>query len=449
MIAIAQNRDMRNSLNSANSNFYWWGRLYATPTSTDYTCCVGRCYWIGTKIINGIPVECPYTGTLIGNKYLVDWAPCDNRVRDPNQPYIVQIPLRQWTFGLSMGLFNSMVERVHMLQDKVSFYEMKKDDVIAKAKGKIPAVLLDKLGMQNSVQFLEQIASYGIVGITHSGLADNLADREKLVETIDMTIGGDVRELIAAKQDVLNEMASFFGTGKVSLGEQTNYIGAKATEVNRDQSALGMNTFYKSWMYFVLMCLRYQINQKKNIYASGQLEQEALTVIGKKGLMLLKKTKSKYCEDFGIYLRHNDRVSESERNAMLEMAKAMVNQPNHGITLEDMYELMFTPTKSGIKDKYRAQAAEQDERAMRDLKAKLQNEKEIEAGKDAKEVKLATIDSQTQLSKTHMNNETKKYVADKKAGDTPPTLPVKPIQEQPLAQETPEPAAAPPGSNTE
>lgn len=433
---IATTTNLKNNLNISNTNFKWWGGVAgSTPNFTDYTLTIGRAYWIGTKIVQGVAMPCAFTGTIIGNKYLVDFHPCDNKVVDPYQPYKVQMPGRQWTPALTMGIFNSFIARIHDLQDKADYYQFKIDEFVARAKGKIPEIQLAKLGYKSVKQLLDDVVTYGIIGNTDTGISDDYLNKQELVKSIDWTLGGDVTTIMNLKKEIISQMQTFIGQTKISLGQQTNYIGSKAAESNMEQSALGTNTLYKSWMYSILMDLRFQINQKKNLYAAGELEEEALTVVGKRGLNLLKKTKKKYCEDFGIYLRHNDRVSEDQRKQMLDFFKALVNQPNHGITPENFLDLLFTPTKSGMKDKYKAMADEQDQRAQRDMKARIEAEQAKQKAIDEKELKLASIDSQTQLTKAHLASETKKEIQDKKdgkdVGALAPALPTQPIQEPP------------------
>jgi len=243
-------------------------------------------------------------------------------------------------------------------------------------------------------------------------------------------------------------MQTFAGQTKVSLGENTKYMGQKAYAGTLDQSSTGTAAFYSSWLTGIQRILRYGLNVKKNIYASGQLEEEALTVIGKKGLKMLEDTMGKYCEDFGIYLKLNDRPSEEFRGRMLEFLKAFVSQPGHGITPGNFLDLEMTPTKSGIKDKWKAMEADIQDRANKQMVDKIKADAAAQDKQLAHEEKGWAMDAATAKYKADKNAETKIEVTDKKLGSDTAGTASAPLPVNPVAQPVPNAAPAAPAAPT-
>lgn len=439
----AQDSTIQNTLNLTNKNFTWWGGTNVkTNFYHDFTCTVLRAYWIGTEKIDGEIVETVYTGTIIGNKYMVDFGPAENIVENPNEPYTVQTPFIQWTPNMALGIFDSMVARIHGLQDKMDFCQFRAEELLAKAMGRVPSIDLSQIdGVDDVYKLLERIRTTGIIGRTRSNMADNPADHSNLVEMVDMSLNNDIDTFLKYRAALEAEMQSF--TGQPSMGQMTKYVGQKAYAGNMEQTEAQTAAFWASWMTGIQIALRYGLNVKKNLYAAGFLKEEALTVVGKKGLKMLQDTKDMYCEDFGIYLMLNDRPSEEFRQRMLEFLKAYVSQPGQGgITPGDYLDFEFTATKSAIKDKWKAKEAEIEERRNKMEMERMKAQAEENDKARAHEQQGWMLDAATSKYKVDRNAEAKLEVADKKNGAaTEAANPTLPIQENSAPAPQPAPTA--------
>lgn len=449
---IAMSGDMQSELNAImnNNSFYWWGgQTMTTPFYHDFTATVARCYWIGTEIIKGKAMDTVYTATVIGNRYMIRYGKCDNILEDPYRPYKVKLPVKVWHPNMQLGIFQSFVGRINDIQDKIDFYQLKIDETVAAAKGKNYIMYLDKLGAKKVSDVVSEFASFHITGITSSGDYDNPIDRQRLVEAVDMTLDPNVMRLVELRKEWMAEMELYVGQTKLTLGEQTKYMGQKAYSGNMEQSATGTACFYASYMTHICSILQDMVNVKRNIYASGQMKEEALTVIGKRGLNLLKALgPEKYCQNHGIFLKLNDNVAEEDKKQLAEFLKSLVNQPNHGITPGNWLDLVTTPTKSGRMDKYKAMEADMIERAQADMKARMEADVKKNADNNQKEKDLAALQSSTQLQKVKMQTDAKLKVQDKKQGkeNEPPPL-VSPINNQAAPPPT-QPAQTQPPAET-
>ncbi len=329
--------------NSTVSNVNWWGY---SPNNQLNTCTVVTMYWrtqrtsrkVKGKNKDGIesirkPVGTPDEkllvtqdiafATVIGNKYLVDWGYIDNLVESVEDPGKPEFPIFRFRPNTFLGDSVSEVSRIYRLQDEIDMLNYKIRDMLGKAKGKVHIINGDKLGEGTTVkQLIDDFADMGFhVSVGVSGIADDPADRKNVVDLVDMTLDPNIQRYIELVQIHENKMGAVLSTSNISLGQQTRYVGNGQVQSQLTQGQLGIAYLLDGFLDFLVMNMRYSVNQAKNLYASNT-NKEVEFYLGDKGVRYLKFTKGIQFEKFNISLTLNDLIDSEGRASLNQLSLA-------------------------------------------------------------------------------------------------------------------------------
>ncbi len=323
MVRISQDKQAWTNLNVVRSNVTWWGANPAIPASyKDTSISVVRAYWISPseedETINTV-----YMAEIIGNKYMVNYGVCNNIVSQLYEEYEPMLPGFTWTPNMLRGDLNCLISRITDLISESEMYRAKIRQLIAHAKGKVHLIRAAKLGANDSTQnIINDFTDLGIHIIHETG--DPQMDNADWSKIVDMTLDPNITGLIEINKLIDSEIESFVGQSKISMGEQTKYVGSKAFSASLDQSAMGTVGIYDGLMYFISVILRYMVNVQKNLYAEGISDFEARAVVGDTGLKLLQASKNKFVEDYLIYITLKDNISDEKMSQINELAKMAI-----------------------------------------------------------------------------------------------------------------------------
>lgn len=391
---IAADSTLMNAMNSGPIGFPWWNTgTDITTYNKDITFNVVRAYWIAPEEVDGEVIEELYSCEVIGNRFMVNFGKCNNVIRDPNSPYLPMLPIQLWMPNMTMGVLNSFVGRVRDLQDDYDMYGYKLKELVAQSKGKKYVIKGDTAGGKMLEGILKDFSIGNITVIGSSGIADNYADRGLAVELVDLTMDPNVIQLMNIKKETKQELMDYMCQNSSMLGRQTKYMGQKTSQANADGAARSTAVFFDDAMNFIQRNIRYGMNTLKNLFADGQLEELALTVVGERGLKMLKMTKDLYAEDFLIYLKLDDAIDETLKDRLFEIAKALAQNTQDPYRLTHLITVMQAKTSTQLEDKVKTIEKEVAEDAKQRAAAGMQAQQQNEQAKRDLDMKLAQLEA--------------------------------------------------------
>ena len=314
-------------------------------------------YWIKTV----------YKGTLIANKYVVDYGEQTNIVRRSDDPREVQLPISVFLPNMVMGETRSITSRLHKHQDRIDYLTYEITKMTDRAKGKVFVLNKHKLGSATSQEILNDFERMGI-HITDGNMTGedfNNADYNKIVEVVDMTLDPNVQMMITLRREEERIMEEIVNVPKVAMGQQQGYLGAKTQAGSIAQSNLGTSYLYQGFIQFIERDLQYALNQYKVSLLT--MEQDTLGLLDDNGIEFLEITEDFKFEDFGVYIKVKDFLDEQARERLLSIAQAAMQ--NQLIDMRDYLRIETCKTYTELlkelqysmdkKDRERKKAEEQ------------------------------------------------------------------------------------------
>jgi len=286
---------------------------------------------------------------IAGNKYLLDWGYVDNLVESIDDPSKPEFPIKRFRPNSFLGESISEVSRIHRIQDEMDMLDYKIRDMIGKAKGKIYVLHGDKLGEGTTPkELIDDFTDMGFhVTTGTSGIADDPADRKPMVEYIDMTLDPNIHRLMELYQQKQAKMGEILSTSNLSLGQQSEYMGTGQQQTVLSQGQLGIAYLIDGFLDFLVMNMRYAVNQAKNLYSLND-DEDVILNLGDKGIRYLKFTKGMRFEKFLIRLTLNDVIDAKGREYIMQQAQAW--SQNSMIDPVSLLKLLSAKTYTSAKD---------------------------------------------------------------------------------------------------
>jgi hypothetical protein len=263
-----------------------------------------------------------YKGTLIGNKYVVEWEEVTNQVRKHDNPGDVELPLKVFIPNMVMGENRSIVARLHQHQDRIDYITNEITKMLNRAKGKVYLINKQKLGTSTAKDVISDFELMGIHITDGSATGEEFVAGQdaRLVEVVDMTLDPNVQQLVNLRREEERLMEEIVNIPKVALGQQTGYVGAKTQAGTIAQSNLGTSYLYQGFIEFFQKELAFALNQYK-VSLMSESEQE-IPVIGTRGKEWLKITKEFQMEELGVYIKVKDFMDDQARERLIGLAQA-------------------------------------------------------------------------------------------------------------------------------
>jgi hypothetical protein len=334
-------------------SWYVYNANYVNGNYANMTIACATVYWIAPKWIEGNMYQTVYEGTIIGDRFMVDFGECDNIIYNPYKTYMPMLPLQIFKPNFLLGRFNSAIGKIRHLQDDYDRLRFKQMEMIGKADGVIAGIYAAMLEGTDMVTIETQIKQYGFFLLGSTGQAISANEFHKFMEVWDKRLDPGFSQLTAFRGEINKEIEMYEGQTAVTLGENSKYIGKDAYNSSAQVGASGTYNSYGMTMKFLQIQLDYELNVKANLYANGFLEDEAENVIGKKGLRLLKKIKGSdnYTRHFGIAFTIDDKIKDADREKMFNLVAQRSANPNSGFTDSDIILLYACSTWTQFKDK--------------------------------------------------------------------------------------------------
>ena len=317
-------------------------------------------YWVKTV----------YKGTLLANKYIVDFGEVTNIVRKSDDINDVHLPITVFVPNMVMGESRSVASRLHKHQDRIDFLNNEITKAITRAKGKVFVLNKHKLGSATSQEVLNDFERMGIHITDGNATGEDpiAADNNRVVEVVDMTLDPNVQQLLSLKREEERIMEEIVNVPKVAMGQQQGYVGAKTQAGSIAQSNLGTAYLYQGFVRFIEKDLQYALNQYKVSLLAN--DDEEIPVIGDRGMNYLKITKEFKFEDFGIYVKIKDFIDDQAKERLLFIAQAAMQ--NQAIDMLDYLQIetcktyteLYNQLKFSLEKKKREMEKQQEVQAM-------------------------------------------------------------------------------------
>jgi len=263
-----------------------------------------------------------YKGTLIGNKYVVEWEEVTNQVRKHDNPGDVELPLKVFIPNMVMGENRSIVARLHQHQDRIDYITNEITKMLNRAKGKVYLINKQKLGTSTAKDVISDFERMGIHITDGSATGEEFVSGQdaRLVEVVDMTLDPNVQQLVNLRREEERLMEEIVNIPKIALGQQSGYVGAKTQAGTIAQSNLGTTYLYQGFIEFFQKELAFALNQYK-VSLMTESEQE-IPVVGTRGKEWLKITKEFQMEELGVYIKVKDFMDDQARERLIGLAQA-------------------------------------------------------------------------------------------------------------------------------
>jgi len=268
-----------------------------------------------------------YKGTLIGNKYVVDFEEVTNQVRKHDNPGDVELPLKVFIPNMVMGENRSVVARLHQHQDRIDYITNEITKMMNRAKGKVYLINKQKLGTSSAKDVISDFERMGIHVTDGSANGEDFVSGAdaRMVEVVDMTLDANIQQLVSLRREEERLMEEIVNIPKVALGQQSGYVGAKTQAGTIAQSNLGTTYLYQGFIEFFQKQLAFALNQYK-VSLMDESEND-IPVVGTRGKEWFKVTKEFQFEELGVYIKVKDFMDDSARERIISIAQAaMQNQ---------------------------------------------------------------------------------------------------------------------------
>lgn len=332
-----------------------------------------------------------YKGTLIGNKYVVDFQETNNIVRKTDNPGDVMLPLQVFIPNMVMGENRSVVARLHQHQDRIDYITNEITKMMNRAKGKVYLINKQKLGTSTAKDVISDFERMGIHITDGSANGEDFVSGAdaRLVEVVDMTLDPNIQMLMNLRREEERLMEEIVSIPKVALGQQQGYVGAKTQAGTIAQSNLGTSYLYQGYVQFIEKQLAYALNQYKITLIDEP--ETTIPVVGTKGKQYLKVTKEFQMEELGVYIKIKDFIDDTARERIISIAQAaMQNQQldmleylqiekcNTYTELENQLEYTLNKKKRDAEKQQQMQMMQQQmmQQAQRDQQAAMTTMKE-------------------------------------------------------------------------
>ncbi len=423
---MARSKDLGGRYNAAFANFLWWNY---NVKRDECVVAVVTGYWMGRhdmglkktkdkfdvdRIKKTEPnekgeyvIDDIYKGTLIGNRYLVEYGLDDNIVEDVFDKSKPLYPIVSYLPNMVGGEPRAMVSRFTDLQDEIDALKFKVRDSIGKAKGK--CYIIRPGGAGNNTTIQEIYKDFGAMGMTVIADTGENGVKERLVEMVDYTLDPNImriEEIVKINRDLLKEYAS---VSNVSLGMQTSYMGMGERSAAIGQSTYGLAALYHGFMDFIQMNLQYAINVQKSLYTMDGNDTEAAFVVGDKGVLYLKIMQQMKFEDFLIVLQLNDVLDDQKKKDIQQLALAWAQ--NDVIDPSAYIKVLRQETMTGAEKVLEYEVNKNKRDKIKQQQAQMQHEQQMGAQQADALQKAETMRQAGQDNRAHIGADAKKEVA--------------------------------------
>ena len=291
-----------------------------------------------------------YKGTLLGNKYLLDFGLVTNVVEHPLMKYKPLLPIQVWIPNMTNNQPRSVVDRLRGIQDEIDAARFKLMELIGRAKGRIAGIkgwLFS--GLDGGKEFLEDASSMGAHVFKSSGeIPSGMDANGDPVQMIDMTLDPSFMKIAEHVLGLKQEMKEIISTSTAALGQVGTYIGESTLQNSVAQSTLGQSSILDGFVDWCTTNIQMEIDIKKCLYVENPDSFDAEMMIGNEGIEFYKKVLPDLKhEDFLMRVHVRDVIDEKQRERVINYSQAYMQNianPNALEALRNVLQLEKTKT---------------------------------------------------------------------------------------------------------
>jgi hypothetical protein len=309
-----------------------------------------------------------HKGTLIGNRWLQDYGYAENTVRNTYNKSDVELPIIVLSGNIVFGDGVSPIGIVHQSQDRIDAFRSKIMEYVSRDAGR--TVWINGALMGEGVSAKEIVSDLKSMGVTvlqgTTGESNDPQNNNKLLEMHDLSLSPEVMKYIDLIREEERIMESALSVSEISMGQQVATVGKAVQQGTIAQNQLGITKLFRDFFAYNEMVLQHALNVAKMVYTLDG-DNEAVFVVGDRGVKFLKITKQYRFEDFLVYVKTKNTISEQKKAELTQIAQAMAQ--NQQIDILDYINIISTDTlvelykklEYSIKKKKEEQAAAQQQ----------------------------------------------------------------------------------------
>lgn len=291
-----------------------------------------------------------YKGTILGNKYMVDFGLVTNLVEHPLMKYKPMLPIQVWIPNMTNNQPRSVVDRLRAIQDEIDALRHKMRELIGRAKGRIVGIrgwLFS--GVDGGREFLEDAASMGAHVFKSSGeIPDGMDANGDPVQIIDMTLDPSFNKISETILDLKQQMKEVISTSTAALGQVGTYIGESTLQNSVAQSTLGQASILDGFVDWCTTNIQMEVDIKKGLYVDNPDSFDAEMMIGEEGIEFYRKVLPDLKhENFLMRVHVRDVIDEKQRERIIGYTQAYIQNINNPAALEALrHAIQLEKTKT-------------------------------------------------------------------------------------------------------
>jgi len=311
-----------------------------------------------------------YKGTIIGNKWIVDYGLQNNVIRPKKNPSDPELPIKVLKGQSILGEGLSIIGTISDNQDRMDAYRFKIMEMVGKDAGKTYIIYGDKLGETvNAPELMTDLKAMGIHTMTPTG-EDPDGRIQDPIKLVDLSLNPTVMRYVELFNEEERIMEEIMNIPKIALGQQQTYIGLGTQKGTIAQSTLGLSIMYRNFVKYNEINLQYSINLAKLVYTDPK--SEAPFVVGDRGIQFLKWLKEYRYEDILLFIKTKDIIDEKGKERLLAIAQAL--SQNQQIDILDYLKIEMATNRTELYNELDYSARKRKRENIQSQKAATQRE---------------------------------------------------------------------------
>ena len=332
---------------------------------------------------SGVRFEMLRQGVLIGNRWVVRCGIKPYVVRNAFDKRKVEFPIQMVAPYTMIGYNKSIVDRLKYRQDELDALRNKINDAISHDLGNAYVFYSDAIE-DDPFRVISDIKKHRLTFLrTVDGEEVDSLDRKRLMEKMDMSISQNVFRYIELQREYQAEMEEIASTSKISMGQQTGYVGMNTQMNTIAQNTRGVEYYFDSLMQLYANVQQYSIELIKLLYMSkGKKFVEKVT--DQRGINYLTLTEDLSFSDLRIKVQIEDIIPSQMKEELMGAARLGL-QAGH-VSYSEYAEIITAKTFSELKRKVDAferkkkrEAAEMQAAQMQAQMAQMQAQAQAQA----------------------------------------------------------------------
>lgn len=297
---------------------------------------------------DGVRFEMLRQGVMIGNRWVVRCGIKPYAVRNAFDKRKVEYPIQFVAPYTMIGYNRSLVDRLKYRQDELDALRNKINDAISHDLGNAYVFYSDAID-DDPLRVISDIKKHRLTFLrTVDGEEIDQLDRKRLMEKMDMSISPNVFRYIELSREYQAEMEEIASTSKISLGQQTGYVGMNTQMNTIAQNTRGVEYYFDCLLQLYANVQQYSIELIKLLHINkGKSYIEKIT--DQRGINYLKMTEKFSFSDLRVKVQIEDIIPSQMKEELMGAARLGL-QAGH-VSYSEYAEIITARTFSELRRK--------------------------------------------------------------------------------------------------